>query len=185
MSLVSRRRVAAEICTLYNESIRSALATKTGAGKTSTKKKTTPAFDLVGKSDRRAFMAAARVCMDEDADAREYVVAQFAVWAEASAFFKKFMLPSPQQMGTEGARVRYLQHHARASIRASRVAVIDEDQSTTNRWFVEERKLRGLARIQRRHPSDVLAEQPEQFSMEFLKHKKIWKAVGDLWEERQ
>jgi hypothetical protein len=185
MTRHERRRIASEICTLYNESIRSALATKTGGGRTGTKKKTTVAFDHLGRSDRRAFMSAARVCMEEEADAREYVVAQFAVWSEASAFHRKFMLPSPQQMSTEGARVRYLQHKARASIHASRIAVVDDDQSSKNRWFVEERKLRGLARLRRRDPSDVLAEQPEQFSAEFLKHKGIWKAVGDLWEERQ
>lgn len=141
-------------------------------------------LDEVDESARRAFVSAATVCIQEEADAREYVVAQFAKWREAGAFHRKFMLPSPQHMGTVAARVRYLQHRAEQDVRMSRVATVDS-QEDRKRFFVEERTLRGLARIQRRDPVDVLAEQPERFSRAFLEHRGVWGAVSDLWEERQ
>lgn len=140
-------------------------------------------LDDVDESSRRAFRAAAAACIDLGAEPREYVAAQFAKWREASAYHNKFMLPTPQHMGTVAARVRYLQHKASDDLRRSRVAVID-DQEDRARFYVENRTLRGLARVQRRDPADVLAGEPERFSRAFLEHKGVWAAVKDLWEER-
>ncbi len=177
----SKREVANEICVLYYEAVRAEVAVLTKGGR-----QHRPSLELadVDKSTRRAFLAAARVALGEDADAREYVVAQFAMWRSASAYHKKFMIPSPQQMGTEGARVRYLQHKANAEVRRSRVVTIDSDQSDRQRFYVEERQLKGLARVQRVDPADVLADQPERFSRAFLERKGVWHAVKDVWEER-
>jgi hypothetical protein len=86
-------------------------------------------------------------------------------------------------MGSLAARVRYLQHRASDEVRRSRVVTVDE-QDVSQRFYVEERQLRGLARVQRADPADVIADQPERFSREFLKHKGAWGAVKDVWEER-
>ena len=94
------------------------------------------------------------------------------------------MIPSPYQLGTLAAEVRFRQYKAREDERLSRVDD-DDDQDEEQRWYVEERKLRGYARMQRRDPAEVLTEQPEQFSRDFLKHKGVWDLVQDLWEERQ
>ena len=177
-----KRKIAEEICVLFHEALRSELASKTHGGRARTI--STHTLDEVDKSARRSFLAAARACIELDADPREYVVAQFAKWREASAYHQKFLLPSPQHMGTLAARVRYLQHQAANEIRRSRVATI-EPQEDRKRFFVEERKLRGLARMQRRDVVDVLTEQPNQFSREFLKHKGVWGVVEDLWNERR
>lgn len=165
---------------LYYEAVRAEVAALTKGGRVH---KPSQGLDDVDLSARRAFMRAARVALEEGADARVYVVAQFAMWRAASAYHKKFMIPSPQQMGTEGARMRYLQHKVNAEIRRGRALVVD-DQPKSKRFYVEERTLRGLARVQRADPSDVLADQPERFSREFLDHKGVWGAVKDVWEDR-
>jgi hypothetical protein len=140
-------------------------------------------LDEVDQTARRAFMNAAQACIDLGADPREFIVAQFAMWRSASAYHKKFLLPQPPQLASLAARVRYLQHKANVEIRISRKPKPEEGDGR-HRFFVEERHLKGLARMQRRDPVDVLAEQPEQFSIEFLKHKGVWSVVRDLWEER-
>lgn len=173
--------MAEEICVLYHEAVRAEVAALTKGGR---RHKPSCTLDDVDASTRKAFFGAARIALEEGADAREYVVAQFAMWRAASAFHKKFMLPSPQQLRTEGARVRYLQHKVNAEVRRSRVITIDE-QPAGKRFYVEERQLRGMARVQRADPSDVIADQPERFSREFLVHKGAWDAVKDVWEERQ
>ena len=140
-------------------------------------------LDDVDASAREAFLGAASAAALLEADAREWVVAQFAMWRSASAYHKKFLLPSPQHMGTLAAQVRYLQHKANAQARRDRVITIDE-QPAEKRFYVEERQLRGLARVQRRDPADVIADEPERFSREFLVHKGAWDAVKDVWQER-
>lgn len=141
-------------------------------------------FSEQDKSTRRAFMTAARLVIELDADAREFIVAQFAMYRAASAYHGKTMIPSPHQLGTLAAEARFRQYKAREDERLSRVDQ-DEEQDEEQRWYVEERKLRGYARMQRRDPVEVLTEQPEQFSRDFLKHKDVWDLVRDLWEERQ
>lgn len=177
----TKREIAEQICTLYHEAIRGEVARATRAS--STRVMPSRKLDEVDKSTRRAFFAAARACLELEADAREYIVSQFSAWREASAYHKKLMWPSPQHLGTLGARVRYLQFKSREATRNARITVVDE-QTTKSRWYIEDRKLRGMARMQRRDPIDILTEQPEQFSRGFLKHKGVWKVVKDLWEER-
>jgi hypothetical protein len=179
---VSKKQIAQELCVLYHEAVRGAVAIQTKANRN--RHMPTHTLDDVDKSSRRAFMAAATACIELDADAREYIVAQFAMWRDASAYHKKFLIPSPQHMGTLAARVRYLQHQADSETRLARVATID-DQEDRKRFFVEERQLRGLVRVQRRDPIEVMTEQPEQFSRTFLQHKGVWDVVCDLWEERR
>lgn len=173
--------MAGEICVLYHEAVRAEVATLTKGGK-----RHRPSRELsdLDASTRKAFIRAARIAIEEGADAREFVVAQFAVWRAAGAYHKKFMLPSPQQLCTEGARVRYWQHKGNVEIRRSRVVTFEE-QDDRARFYVEERQLRGMARATRRDPSDVLAEEPERFSREFLVRKGAWEAVKDAWEERR
>lgn len=166
---------------LYHEAVRAEVLNLTKGGR---RHMPSRGIDEVDASARKAFVAAASACLRLRADAREYVVAQFSRWREASAFHKKFLLPSPQHMGTLGAEVRYLQHKANAEVRRSRLAVVEE-QDDRGKFYVEERALRGLARTQRADPADVLADQPERFSRAFLKHKGAWDAVKDVWEERQ
>jgi hypothetical protein len=173
--------VASEICVLYHEAVRAEVAVLTKGGRRHMPSRSLEDVDV---SARKAFMAAAKACIELGADAREYVVAQFAKWREASAYHKKLLLPSPQHMGTLAARVRYLQHQAGEELRRSRVATIDH-QEDRKRFYVEERQLKGLARVQRVDPAEVLASQPERFSRDFLKHRGVWEAMQDIWEERQ
>jgi hypothetical protein len=175
-----KREIAGELCVLYHEAIRGEVAKATKGGRSMASRE----LDDVDKPTRKAFLAAARCCIELEADPREYIVAQFGMWREASAFYKKLLWPMPSHLGTLAARVRFLQHKAREEVRVTRVIDV-EDQDVKRRWFVEERKLKGLARMQRRDPIDVLAEQPEEFSRDFLKHKQIWDVVSDLWDERQ
>lgn len=173
--------MAREICVLYHEALRNEIGTVTKGGRTRAVKSRD--MDEVDDSARRAFRAAARACAELGADAREFVVAQFARWREASAYHNKFLLPTPQHLATLAARVRYLQHKAADELRRSRVALV-EDTEDRVRYYVEERQLRGLARVQRLDPADVLADQPERFSRAFLEHKGVWEAVKDTWDER-
>ncbi len=182
MGKTSRRAVAEELCVLYHEAIRAEVAKVT---KSSSKRVVpTRTLDEIDKSARRAFIAAARSCIELEADARDFVVAQFSTWREASAYHKKMMWPSPHHFATLAAKIRYLQHKAREEIRIQRVVGKSEDTDEKRRWYVEERELKGLARVQRRDPLEVLTEQPERFSRDFLKHKGVWDVVKDLWEER-
>lgn len=177
-----KRLVAEQLCVLYYEAIRN----ETSRVLSREKKRGLQSKKLsdVDSSARRSFIEAAAACIELEADPREYVVAQFAAWRDSSAFHGKVIWASPQQMSTLAARVRYLQHQAREKIRMSRIGK-NEDQDENRRWYVEERRLRGLARMQRRDALDVLTEQPEQFSRDFLKHKGVWDVVQDLWEERE
>jgi len=106
------------------------------------------------------------------------------MWREASAFHKRVLLPSPHHLGTLAAHVRYVQYKAREEARLSRKGDYEEAPDD-QRWYVEERKLNAFARNQRRDPIDLLTEEPEHFSREFLTHKGVWSVVGDLWEERK
>lgn len=181
----SHLTVAAELCVLYHEAIRSEVAKVTKSSATRVVRTRTLAE--LRKDDKpayRAFVRAARLCIELEADAREFVVAQFAMWREASAYHKKLLWPSPHHFGTLAAQVRYLQHKGREEARDARV-ITNEETDEKKRWFVEERQLKGLARVQRRDPVDVMTEQPERFSRDFLKHKGVWSVVKDLWEERQ
>jgi hypothetical protein len=178
-----RLEIAEEICVLYYEAVRAEVAALTKGGRSNHAPKAAT-LDAVDTSDQRCFIRAARICIEEGADAREYVVAQFAMWRSASAYNKKFLLPSPHHLGKEGARVRYLMHKVTAEVRRSRVVTLDE-QPSRQRFYVEERQLKGLARAQRSDPADVLAEQPERLSREFLERKGVWAAVKGIWEERR
>lgn len=173
--------VAQEICVLFHEALRTEIGTLTKGGRTHAVK--SHDMEEVDDSARRAFRAAARACVELGADAREFVVAQFARWREASAYHNKFLLPSPQHLATLSAQVRYLQYKTSVDIHRSRAAVV-EDTDDRSRYYVEERQLRGFARAQRLDPADVLADQPERFSRAFLSHKGVWEAVKTLWEER-
>lgn len=178
----AKREVAEQLCALYYEAIRNetsrVLSREKHRGLQSKK------LSDLDSAARRAFMAAAEACIEMEADPREYIVSQFAAWRDSSAFHGRVMWASPQQMSTLAARVRFLQFKAREAERAARVTTL-EPQEDRKRWFVEERKLRGLARMQRRDPLDVLTEQPEQFSRDFLKYKGVWDVVEDIWEERK
>lgn len=165
---------------LYHEAIRAEVATATKNGK---HRRPSLTLDDVDESDQRWFIRAARICLEEGADAREFIVAQFARWRAASAYHQKFLLPQPHHLGKEGARVRYLMHKVAAEVRRSRVVTLDE-QPDQQRFYVEERQLKGLARAQRVDQADVLAEFPERFTREFLVHKGVWSAVKDTWEDR-
>lgn len=143
----------------------------------------TQSLDEIDKTARIAFMRAAQACIELGADPREFIVAQFSAWRSASAYHKKLLLPQPPQLASLAARVRYLQHKANVEIRVSR-KIQPDDGDVKHRFFVEERHLKGLARMQRRDPVDVLTEQPEQFSPAFLKHKGVWDLVQDIWEDR-
>lgn len=175
--------MANDICVLYFEAVRAEVAALTKGGRAHHKPKDST-LDAVDESDQKWFMRAAQICIDEKADARDFIVAQFSRWREASAYHKKFLIPSPHHLGKQGARIRYLQHKVTSEVRRSRKVTVDK-QDTKRRFYVEERQLSGLARVQRADPADVLAEQPERFSREFLEHKGIWKAVKSLWEDRQ
>jgi len=179
---VRRRAVAEEICVLYHEAVRAELSSVSKGGKIM------PSRDLddLDASDRRWFVKAAAACIRVKADAREYVVAQFAMWRAASSYHRKLLLPQPHHLGKLGAVVRYLQHKAADEVRRSRVVTLNDhhQQDGRTRFYVEERQLRGLSRARRVDPADVLADQPERFSREFLEHKGVWGAVGDLWTER-
>ncbi len=177
-----KRLVAEQLCVLYHEAIRN----ETSRVLSREKKRGLHVrkLDDLDSSARRAFLSAAGFCVENDVDVREYVAAQFSAWRDASAFHGRVMWASPQQMATLAAQVRYFQYKARAATRSARVTVVEE-QAAESRWFVEERRLRGLARMQRRDPVDVLTEQPEQFSREFLRRKGVWDVVRDLWEERK
>lgn len=180
---VRRCEVAREICVLYHEAVRAEVAALTKGGRVNHVPRAAT-LDALETSDRKCFVRAARICIEEGADAREFVVAQFARWREASAYHRKFLLPSPHHLGKEGARVRYLMHKVTVEVRKSRVVTLDE-QPRRQRFYVEERQLKGLSRVQRADPADVIADQPERFSREFLRHKGVWGAVKDLWEERR
>lgn len=199
-----KRLIAEDLHALYNDTLKSSHPRRTNAGmqrRTECKKcgdwffgnqfcekcrkPKKHRFSDLDKSTRRAFFAAATICIEMDADTRAFIVAQFAMYRSASAFHGKTMIPSPHQLGTLAAKVRYLQYEAREGERLSRVDHDDEEQDDDQRWYVEERKLRGYARMQRRDPVEVLTEQPEQFSRDFLKHKGVWDVVRDLWDERQ
>lgn len=175
--------MANEICVLYHEAVRAEVATVSRGGRVNHVPSDTTLAG-VDASDRKWFLRAATICIQEGADAREFIVAQFTRWREASAYHDKLLLPHPHHLGKLGARVRYLQHKAVVEVRRSRVVTVDK-QPRKQRFYVEERQLNGLARMQRVDPADVIAEQPERFSRAFLEHKGVWGAVKDIWEERQ
>lgn len=131
MKKTPRRAVAEELCVLYHEAIRSEVAKVTKAS--SKRSMPTRTLDQVDKPTRRAFIAAARSCIELEADARDFVVAQFAKWREASTYHKKMLWPSPHHFATLAARIRYLQHKATEEIRVSRVGK-NEDTDEKRRW---------------------------------------------------
>lgn len=174
--------MANEICVLYHEAVRAEVAALTKGGRPNHVPRDST-LDAVDASDRRWFIRAAAICIQEGADAREFIVAQFARWREASVYHKKLLIPQPHHLGKLGARVRLLQHKATTEVRRSRVVAIDE-QPRRQRFYVEERQLKGMARVRREDPADVLADEPERFSKEFLVHKGVWEALKDVWVER-
>lgn len=176
-----RRRVAEQLCSLYHDALRTTVSQTAGAPVRLVSRD----LDSVDATSRRSFLKAATSCIELGADPREFVVAQFSAFRNASAYHKKFLLPQPSMFASLGARVRYLQFKATSTTRLARRPPEAEDRNARRRFFVEERELKGLARMQRRDPSDVLTETPERFSREFLEHKGVWDVVRDIWEERR
>lgn len=176
-----RRRVAEQLCSLFHEALRHAVSNLTHAS--GSRIKTSKELHEVSTAERGSFMRAARVCIDNGYDPREFVVAQFSAYRAASAYHRKFLLPKPTNLDKTNAQINYIQFKASDAERIARRTTVDDDDG--RRFFVEERRLRGLARMQRRSEADVLAEQPEQFSRDFLKHKLVWDVVKDAWDERR
>lgn len=181
MAMKKKRRLAEQLCVLFHEAVRHAVAEarsiRRAAGSTSKE------LHEVDKSARAAFMRAAAICIEHEVDPREYIVAQFSGYREASAYHRKFLLPQPHHIGSTAAEIRWIQYKVRSDERVARRASFEAEEG--KHFSVDERRLRGLARMQRRSEEDVLAEQPEQFSRAFLKHKRVWEVVKDVWDERR
>lgn len=130
--------------------------------------------------ERRAFMRAALVVQQLDADPKDYVMAQFKAWEMYSQYKNKFMLPSPGTLQTLGSQARYLAYLQQ------RERKLDprEAKMVTKKFFRDERKLKGLCQILRVPPEDVLTKQPEEFSEAFLKAKHVWPLVKETYRER-
>lgn len=136
----------------------------------------------MSKSERAAFMRAATTVYYMDADPKEYVTAQFQAWAGYSQALGKYILPHPSTLATLGGQARYLTYKHQQQEREDRGSPIKEKM--LGEHTREERKLSGLVKIMRKPPEDVLTSRPEEFTKSFLKAKRIWSVVKDLWLER-
>ena len=133
-------------------------------------------------TERKHFLKTAEVVALMKAEPREYVIAQFQAFSEYGNAIGRYILPMPHQLHTLAATVRYQRYKGQQEMRKSREAPVTE--KVTKGFFREERRLSGLARMNRCTPDDVLTEKPEEFSKEFLKAKGVWPLVKDVYAER-
>jgi len=131
---------------------------------------------------RQLFARAANTCNEAAADPDAYVTAQFEKFVEYSRFARKNRLPQPHHLHGLGALARYVEYAHTLDDRKSRAAT--EDSRQVKEFWREERKLKGLTRVTRMLPSDVLTERPEEFTPAFLEHKGVWDLVEDIYDER-
>lgn len=137
--------------------------------------KTVPSIKKQPLSVHMQFIAAAESCLSVDANPKAYVVAQFKAFAEYSQFFKKRMFPQPTQLAGLGAQARYLKYKAQQEDSAARKPTDDQKQVKT--FYREERRLKGLSRMLRLTPEEVLTSRPKEFSKEFLQTQNVWPLV--------
>jgi len=176
------KQYATELCALYYDALRSAMLGMNlhRASRGVNFESNYATLDGVAK---RAFRNAAAAAMQVGAEPREYVVAQFQRWAEISQWKGKTLLPMPTHLASLGAQARYIQFKLQKAARTDRAPKASD--SAHREFFREERKLKGLVRMLRNTPEDVLAESPEEFSREFLEHKMVWPLVQVRWQERR
>lgn len=173
-----RLLMARSLCSLYHQALRGAVLDFTKAARLMPIRK----LGQVDKTARRCFYKAADICLQLEAEPLDYITAQFKRFSEISEFKKKQLLPQPQHLGSLGAQVRYLEYMQRKEERFTRQLPTVQIGATDAR---EERKLKGLARITRMLPEDVLTSRPEEFSKEFLMQKGVWELVRKAWMEAQ
>lgn len=142
-----------------------------------------PVWGDLNGVERRAFRRAAEAALRLGANPREYVIAQFQSFAGFSQHLGRVVLPTPHCLATVAAQARYTQYKLSQEARAQRQAPLEPEHKVT--YYRDERKLKGLARMHRIPPEDILTEQPEEFSQEFLKNRGVWPLVQNLWHERR
>lgn len=121
-------------------------------------------WDELTKSEQANFLKTADVVVELGTTPKDYICAQFAAYAEHTRHLGKFVLPQPGALCTLGARVRWLEYAKTKEMREDRKA---PKQTMISKHYREDRKLRGLARVLRMEPAEVLTERPEEFSREF------------------
>jgi hypothetical protein len=130
----------------------------------------------------QAFTKAAESCAMIQADPKEYIKAQFHMFERYSQYRKRLILPQPAHLHGLGAQARWAEfHHANeAMAQRSHVGL----KKAVKEFFREERKLSGLMRVLKMESAEVLAERPGDFSIEFLRHRGVWKLVKERFYEQ-
>jgi hypothetical protein len=122
-----------------------------------------------------AFQKAAISCFGVGARPLDWVEAQFVKFEEYRQWFGKLIFPQPQQLHGLNAQARYVQWFAEQ--RKEKHREERKQRPVVKGFKIEERNLRQLCKTMRLPEIDVLCEKPEQFSIEFLRHKAVYKVV--------
>jgi hypothetical protein len=174
MTKVGLRAYARELYRLYRAAMFTEVDQHTNRHRAPPPLKTQPL------SVQEHFTAAALSCQELGVSPRLYLVAQFSAFAAYSTALKKRVLPMPNQLYGLAAQARYLRYQAEKQDRDDRSVVHIEKQ--VRGFYREERRLRGLVRMLRLTPDEVLTSRPTDFSREFLRAKFVWSLVADRFE---
>lgn len=124
---------------------------------------------------QKSFKKAALSCSSFGARPKDWVEAQFAKFEEWGQYLDKNLTPQPFQMFGMNAAARYAQWKQERRDEARREK--SKTKTVSNAFVLEERNLKTMVRSMRTSEIDVLCEKPDQFSVEFLKSKGVYKAV--------
>ena len=111
---------------------------------------------------------------------RDWIVAQFAGFDEYQKWAGRALTPQPAQLHGLNATARYIKY-----MREEQEQRVRDDRKlvTVASFKLDERNLKALCRSLRMPEVDVIVEQPDQFSIPFLKERGLYKIVKNKRRE--
>jgi hypothetical protein len=135
-------------------------------------------LELQSSANRTAFRNAATAMLAVKAEPGDFIRAQFERFRELQAYRKR-MFPRPGDLGTDTAKINYLQHQMRLSEKSHRSAPQTERMHAG--FGREERKLKGLMSMFSVTEEMIFDRKASEFSRAFLEHRGVWAVVKHKW----
>lgn len=131
---------------------------------------------------KKLFKKLAKQLLIIKADPAIFMLAQFEAFEALSQILrrKRAIFPQPNQLVSTGAQVRYFSYMAAQQEKGVRKESAQKAVQI-DKYVREERKLLAYAKRLRMTAVDVLLENPSEFTEGFLRRKRVWKHVKDVY----
>lgn len=139
-------------------------------------------YKVCSDTYKKLFKKLARQLLIIKADPEVFMLAQFEAFESLSQILrrKRAIFPQPNQLVSTGAQVRYFTHLAAIQEKGVRKKSAQKAVQL-DKYVREERKLLAYAKRLRMTEVDVLLENPSEFTEGFLRRKRVWRHVKDVY----